>query len=149
MPPQQSMLDAVATDLAIWLDQESTRIAAAMAPQGISPFAAPVSEEQKLQYYRDQLFNPDGSPNLDGRNQQMQRLGPQGFTQVYKAVLKAYPDLRLPTPPGMPGGQPTQATPPPPASPVPPPMLPRGIQTGPPIPNVVPIVPPNIGPPGA
>ena len=99
--PNTTILDAVATDLALWLDQESTRIAAAMAPQGTAPFAAPVSEEQKLQYYRDQLFNPDGTPNLNGRNAQMERLGPQGFTQVYKAVLKAYPQLRVPTPPEM------------------------------------------------
>ena len=147
MPPKQSMLDSVATDLAVWLDQESGRLAAAMAPQGISPFAAPVSEEQKLQYYRDQLFNADGSPNLQGRDQQMQRLGPQGFTQVYKAVLKAYPDLRIPTPPGMAGGAPTMATPPPPPSGVPVASLPRGATT-PPMPNVVPLVPPNIGPQG-
>jgi hypothetical protein len=140
--PQQSLLDSVATDLAIWLDQESSRIAAAMAPQGTAPFSASVTDEQKLQYYRDQLFNQDGSPNLNGRSQQMQRLGPQGFTQVYKAVLKAYPDLRLPTPPGMPGAGGTQLTPPPSPSGVPVPLLPRSAQT-PPMPNITPIVPPG------
>jgi|SRR5215471_722150 len=141
--PSQTVLDAVATDLAVWIDQESTRIAAAMAPQGVAPFAANLTEEQKLEYYRAQLFNPDGTPNLPGRNQQMQRLGPLGFTQVYKAVLKAYPQLRLPTPPGMlPGPTATQAAPPAPPSPVPPPYLPRGAQTAP-VPNITPVVPPG------
>ena len=103
--PSTNMLDDVASDLAIWLDQTSTEIAAAMAPQGIAPFAAPLSEVQKLEYYRDQLFSADGQPNLQGRAQQMARLGPQGFTQVYKAVIKAYPQLRVPAPPEATAGQ--------------------------------------------
>jgi hypothetical protein len=134
------MLDSVANDLALWIDQTATRIAAAMAPQGVSPFAAQISDEQKLQYYKTQLFNDDGTPNVQGRAAEMQRLGPEGFTQVYKAVLKAYPDLRLPTPPGMAGGVPLQAQPPTPPSPVPVPYLPRGAQTAS-APNITPIVP--------
>ena len=137
--PSQTVLDSVATDLATWLDQESTRIAAAMAPQGAAPFAAPISEQQKLDYYKNQLFNPDGTPNLEGRQQQMTRLGPQGFTQVYKAVLRAYPDLKLPTPPGMTGGPVTAATPPVAPSPVPAPNVPRGLST-PSVPNITPII---------
>jgi hypothetical protein len=125
--PEQNLLDSVATDLALWLDQESTRIAAAMAPQGTSPFAAQLSETDKLEYYRAQLFNADGTPNLQGRNAQMQRLGPQSFTQVYKAVIRAYPQLRIPTPPETPGpppvAPPTMMAPPqlgpPPVPPVP------------------------------
>jgi len=97
--PNQSMLDDVANDLALWIDQTSTQIALGMMPRGVAPFAAPLSETQKLEYYRDQLFNPDGTPNLAGRNAQAQRLGPQGFTMVYRTVIKAYPQLRLPTPP--------------------------------------------------
>jgi len=106
--PNQSMLDDVANDLALWIDQTSTQIALGMMPQGVAPFAAPLSETQKLEYYRDQLFNPDGTPNLAGRNQQVQRLGPQGFTMVYRAVIKAYPYLRVPTPPTS-GGPPPAA----------------------------------------
>src|SRR5215471_1948671 len=136
-----SLIDRVSTDLAIWIDQISTKIALGMSTGGVAPGAAPLSEEQKLQYYRDQLFNPDGTPNLQGREQQIQRLGPLGFTQVYKAVLKAYPNLRLPTPPGMGGPPSTQTAPPPPPSPVPVPFLPRGTMTAP-APNITPIVRP-------
>jgi hypothetical protein len=140
--PQQTMLDNVATDLAVWIDQTATRIAAAMAPQGVSPFAAQLTETQKLEYYKNQLFNPDGTPNLNGRQAEMQRLGPQGFTQVYKAVIKAYPALQIPTPPGMPAGPAMQAAPTPPPSPVPVPFLPRGQATAPAA-NITPIVPPG------
>jgi len=103
-------LDLVATDLAVWLDQTSSEIALAMAPQGVAPFSAPLSEEQKLDYYKNQLFNPDGTPNLQGRSAQMARMGPEMFTQVYKAVIKAYPNLRVPSPP-------EEAATPPPAPP--------------------------------
>jgi len=135
-----SLIDRVSTDLAIWIDQISTKIALGMSTGGLAPGAAPLSETQKLEYYRDQLFNPDGSPNLQGRAQQVQRLGPQGFTMVYRAVIKAYPYLRLPTPPGVAGPQATQATPAAAPSPVPMPFLPRGQQTAP-APNITPITP--------
>ena len=139
MPQEQTQLDAVATDLAAWIDQTSTRIAAAMAPQGVAPFAADLDETQKLEYYRDQLFNPDGTPNLQGRQAQIQRLGPEGFTQVYKEVLKAYPALKLPTPPGIQAPAATQVAPPAPPSGVPLPYIPRGqlFQHAPPITPIV------------
>lgn len=132
--PETTMLDDVATDLAAWIDDTANQIALALAPTGRAPFSAPISESQKLEYYRAQLFNPDGTPNLGGRTQEMNRLGPEGFTQVYKAVIKAYPDLRVPAPPQVPGGPveapPTQALPGGPPPPIPAPTLPRGI-TGP------------------
>jgi hypothetical protein len=136
-----SLIDRVSSDLAIWIDQISTKIALGMSTGGLAPGAANLSETQKLEYYRDQLFNPDGTPNLAGRTQQIQRLGPQGFTLVYKAVIKAYPNLRIPSPPEAGGGVPsTQATPAAPPSPVPAPFLPRGTLTAP-APNITPITP--------
>jgi len=142
MPPPQNLMDSIATDLAAWLDQTSTQIAAAMAPQGVAPFAAPLSETDKLEYYRNQLFNPDGTPNLQGRAAQMARMGPEQFTQVFRAVLKAYPFLKLPTPPGMAGGAATQATPPTPPSGVPVPYIPRGQETASQA-NITPVVGPG------
>ena len=109
MAQGRTILDQVADDLAYWIDDTANKIALAMAPQGQAPFAANLSENQKLAYYRDQLFDQSGQPNLQGRQQQMQRLGPEGFTQVFKAVIKAYPNLRVPPPPqGTPGPGPTQ-----------------------------------------
>jgi hypothetical protein len=97
--PQVEIYNQLAGDLAQWLDETSTALAVAFSPQGIAPFAAPISEPQKLAYYSSQLFQPDGTPNDAGRNAELQRLGPIGFRTVYRAVIQAYPWLKIPTPP--------------------------------------------------
>jgi hypothetical protein len=102
MPPKtKDVYTLVAEDLAWWLDDTSTKLAAAMAPQGVAPFAADLTESQKIEFYRNALFNPDGSPNTQGRTDLLNRLGPQGFRAVYTAVINTYPQLRIPTPPEM------------------------------------------------
>jgi len=157
MPGKANPLDDIANDLALWIDQTSTEIALAFAPTR-SPFSADVSEEQKLEYYRQRLFNPDGSPNAAGRDQEMQRLGSDGFAQVYRAVVKRYPDLRIPTPEEMapPLEVPEQWPQMPPAPPGAPPGLPGGLPPGPAAvpppsarpPFAVPPRPPMMPPPG-
>jgi len=143
MPGTANPLDEIASDLAIWIDQTSSEIALAFAPTR-APFSANVTEEQKLQYYRTQFFHPDGTPNVEGRNAQLQRLGVEGFGLVYKAIIRRWPDLRIPTPepievpaewptagqagpPGPPGGPPG-----PPGAPAPGPAVAAG-SPGPPI----------------
>jgi hypothetical protein len=119
MARQTTLLDEVANDLAVWIDDMANQIAVAMTPQGVAPFSAQLTEKEKLEYYRTQLFNRDGSPNTQGRSAQLQRLGPEGFAQVYKAVVTAHPELRpstaiaAPAPPLTPppagGGLPVRA----------------------------------------
>lgn len=143
MPRRVNQLDLVATDLAAWIETMSDQIAAAMLGGASAPFAARLTEAQKLEYYTRQLFNPDGSPNTAGRNQEIARLGPQGFRTVYAAVLKEHPELKpaeLPdeemTPTPLPGSTPHLAPEPP--------MLTGGA--------VPPGLPPGVGqppPPGA
>lgn len=152
--PNTNMLDDVATDLALWIDQVSTDIATAFVANH-APFSATVTEEQKLEYYRSRLFNPDGSPNPVGREAELQRLGISGFTQVYRALINRYPELRVPTPseapdvlipeqwpasPGAPG-----APPGPPGGPAPAPGGMRPPMPGPPgaVPPRPPIMPPG------
>jgi hypothetical protein len=101
---KQTALDDVASDLALWIDDTANQIALAMAPRGQQPFAAQMTDKQKLDYYTSRLFNPDGSPNMQGRTQELQRLGPEGFANVYKAVVQVHPNLRRPQQPtGLPG----------------------------------------------
>jgi len=95
--PGQTMLDEISNDLALWIDQTANDIALAFAPTR-APFAAQTTEEQKLEYYRQRLFNPDGSPNPQGRSEELQRLGVEGFGLVYKAVIRRWPELKIPTP---------------------------------------------------
>lgn len=146
--PGQNLLDDVANDMALWIDDTANKIALAFAPAR-APFSAPVTEEQKLQYYRDKLFNPDGTPNAQGRAQEIQRLGAEGFGAVYKAVVSRYPELKIPAPPpiAVPEQWP-QAGPPglPPGAQGPglmPPGPPGAPPLGPPGPPVPPMGPPR------
>jgi hypothetical protein len=123
--PQVETYDLIAADLAEWLEDMSTQLAIAFSPQGIAPFAAPISEQQKLAYYSSQLFNQDGTPNDNGRNAELQRLGPIGFRTVYRAVIQAYPWLKLPAPPEGAAPSPLGPTPQPPPE-APPMALPPG-----------------------
>ena len=100
MPRQSSnLLDLVAEDLSTWIDRVANDLAESMMAGGQAPFSAPLSEQQKLDFYRGELFNPDGTPNMQGRVKEMQRLGPEGFASVYKAVVHAFPNLSVPAPP--------------------------------------------------
>lgn len=149
-----NMLDAVASDLALWIDETATEVALAFAPAR-APFSAKITEEQKLEFYKSRLFNPDGSPNQAGRQAEVARLGPEGFGHVYKAVVKRWPELKPPPPQPIevPEAWPTAPGPPGPPGPMPPgpPMgLPGGMPPGPP-PGPMPPVPagmPPMMPPG-
>jgi len=107
-----SMMDEIAIDLAMWIDETATEVALAFSPAR-APFSAKITEQQKLEFYKARLFNPDGSPNESGRNQEMQRLGQEGFARVYKAVVSAHPELKPPPePPPFSGPPPGLAMPP-------------------------------------
>lgn len=132
----QSWLDDVAGDLAMWIDNTADEVARAFAPAR-APFSAQITEEQKLGFYKDRIFNPDGSPNQAGRQAEIQRLGAEGFGHVYQQVLARYPELRPPpqaeieVPEQWPPAGPAPAGPPgPPPGPL---MMPPGPPPGPPV----------------
>jgi hypothetical protein len=153
MPGRQNPLDDIANDLALWIDEISTDVALAFAPN-TSPFAAQVTEEQKLEYWRSRLFNPDGTPNQQGRDQVLSDRGSDMFAQIWDAVLKKWPELRPPQQQEAPDVQiPEQwPTPPPGAPPGPPvgPPMPPGVPTGLPVglpPGISGASPPSLRPP--
>lgn len=116
MPRESTnVLDQVAVELADYVDQMATELAEELMAGGSAPFSAPLTEQQKTEYYTSQLFNPDGTPNLKGRAVEMARLGPEGFAMVFKAVVHAHPSLLIPAPPPgatiMPSPFPTAAPP--------------------------------------
>ena len=96
MPLPQNPLDSLAEELGEWIDQISTQIAQSVVGGYTAPGAASLSERQKLDYYTRQFFNPDGSPNDQGRAQEMLRLGPEHFAEVWTEVVHAHPDLAPP-----------------------------------------------------
>src|SRR5262245_437124 len=78
-PRQQNSLDVLVDNLADWMLDTSREIADAVMGGLAAPFAEQLSEQEKLAYYERALFNPDGTPNVPGRDREVQRLGPEGF----------------------------------------------------------------------
>lgn len=140
MPGQANFLDDISNDLALWIDNTAEAVATAFAPAR-APFSANITEQQKLDFYRTRLFNADGSPNAQGRAEELARLGPEGFARVYKAVVAQHPELKPPPEPPIEVPEQWPTMPPGPQSGGP--NLPPG-PPGPP--GAAPGVPP--GPPG-
>jgi hypothetical protein len=92
----ESSIDRLADELAHWAIDFSDKIAAAIQGGVHAPNSAHLTEQQKLDYYTRQFFDAAGAPNLAGRAQEMQRLGPEGFGETFAAVLKAHPEYKQP-----------------------------------------------------
>ncbi len=85
--------DSVSDEIMNWLENESKYYVSAMVGDYQSPFAAQVSEKDKLDYYRRKVYNinPDGTPNYDqpnkeGRDTLIKQVGIEGFADIMKAV---------------------------------------------------------------
>lgn len=92
--PAANPIDILARNLAEWVLAESKQIADSIKGGINAPGAANLSEQQKLEYFSRQFFNPDGSPNHEGRAKEMARLGPVAFAETYQEVLRAHPEFK-------------------------------------------------------
>lgn len=84
-----------------WMEANVKDIVAALrTPDGRSPFAADVSESDKLAFYRTKFFNEDGTPNDTGRAETLARVGVEGYVRIMRALgLDAEAKYRIPSPP--------------------------------------------------
>lgn len=80
------LLDQVAGELVSWLQIEPSYFADAIRGGGRAPFAANVTEAEKRDYYQRRLFNPDGSPNQQGRDEELARVGPEEYAAMFRQV---------------------------------------------------------------
>jgi len=87
-------MDEVADEILHWLEEEPDYYIEALRGGHQTPFSAEVSEPQKLEYYRRQVFmqNPDGSvdfdkPNGEGRDMLIKRVGIKGYTDIMSQVM--------------------------------------------------------------
>ncbi len=94
MPNSPHPYDGIAQDLFDWLTGEVDYYVEALKGGHRAPFAADTSEQQKREYYLRQMFNQnnDGtpnyaSPNSQGRDTLLNRLGTAGYAQVAKSVM--------------------------------------------------------------
>jgi hypothetical protein len=87
------LFEQVADDLSQWIAETSSSLATQLAGGSHAPFAANATEAEKLDYYRSKMFNPDGSPNVQERQNLLDRAGVQGYAHVLSALGKQRPDL--------------------------------------------------------
>lgn len=87
--PRPHFFDQVADDIAERMEKEIEEQVANLTQGSLAPFSAPVTREQALAYYAAQFFLPDGSPNVAGRAQLMERLGPVQYAETYRSVVSA------------------------------------------------------------
>ena len=92
--PAQHPLDGVADELLDWMTGEVEYYVDAIKGGHRAPFAAPVKEAEKVEFYQRQVYNtnPDGSinydsPNTQGRDTLLKRLGIPGYTKVLQEVM--------------------------------------------------------------
>lgn len=93
MMAAKDMYELVADDLAQWIEDTADAIAGMMTDGSHAPFSARVTEGQKLAYYRGTLFNADGTPNVQARQQLLDRAGVKGYAAVLQALGKEKPGL--------------------------------------------------------
>lgn len=92
--------DGVADDLFAWMQGEVNYYVEALRGGYRTPFSAPVSEKDKLDYYRRQMYQvaPDGTvqydtPNAEGRDRILKQYGTATYAQIMDAV-RPKPGLR-------------------------------------------------------
>ena len=93
-----------------WIHDEADYYVEALKAGHQTPFSADVTEAQKLDYYRRQVFatGPDGQPdptrpNQQGRNALIDRIGLKGYAEVMSQVLprrQMSPTIETPEYPG-------------------------------------------------
>lgn len=92
MPAREHIFEQVSSDLAQWLDDTSTKMVDSLKGGGRAPFAANANESEKMHYYDQTLFNPDGSPNVQQRMAELHRLGITEYTKALAQVTKMRQD---------------------------------------------------------
>lgn len=93
MPEREHPLDGIADDLFDWMNQEVDYHVEAMRGGYRSPFSAELSEKDKLDYFRRQMYKtqPDGTvlydqPNPEGRDKLLKQVGVQSYAEIIEAT---------------------------------------------------------------
>lgn len=87
-PKDRHMWDEVSEEVAQWIEDMAAEIASGLKNGGPAPFAARTTEAEKLAYYQERFFNPDGTPNRPGRQEELERLGVTNYAKAMREVVR-------------------------------------------------------------
>lgn len=118
--PKDELYARVASRVSEWLDQTPKRVADTWrgGPGERAPFAAVTTQAERRAYFEKLCFNPDGTPNVPGRQHLLDTYGLPTYTRILRTLQKpdviaardaVYPEVQ--TEGGT--GQPPAAAPPP------------------------------------
>lgn len=84
------MYEIVAQDLAEWLNRMPKILANALkgGPHKQAPFKYPATGKQKYDIFKAKLFNEDGTANMQGRQELLQRMTPRQYAEVVHVVTR-------------------------------------------------------------
>lgn len=88
MATSQHPLERLGDRLAEYIEQASDRLAGNVASGDHAPFAAKATREQQMQFWHSRLYNPDGTPNQQGRQSIIEQRGVQIYADITRAVDK-------------------------------------------------------------
>lgn len=82
--------EVVAHELALWLDTMPKILATAMkgGPHRQGPFKHAATGKQKYEVYKAKLFQEDGSPNMQGRQELLRKMNPKQYAEVVHVVTR-------------------------------------------------------------
>lgn len=99
MPTNEHGYDALAKQLAEYVEDSAQKIAAAVRQDRVTPFAANASRVDELEYYRVKFGSPTGglmAPTEAFLTPDGQRIGPLGIRDVYKELAKQITPAPIP-----------------------------------------------------
>jgi hypothetical protein len=82
----QHLFERVSDRVATWLDDMPERLATRFMMGGRPPFTAQISEQEKLELFEHDFFNPDDTPNEQKRAMWYEIVGPDGYKQILFAL---------------------------------------------------------------
>jgi hypothetical protein len=80
--PKAGTLESIADEIATWIEETSTAVAAAMMDGTHAPFSARASQQELAAFYGETLFGPDGMPVQDAWVSMYQRTGAEGLREA-------------------------------------------------------------------
>lgn len=82
----QHWLDGVGDELVQRMNENVDYLTEAFLDGARAPGAADINEDQKLDWYRRKMFNPDGTPNEKERSNILNRVGVRNYVEIVKAL---------------------------------------------------------------
>lgn len=95
---KQSIADVVAEEVHQWIEDTATDVADAILGSALEPDVVQPPHAEYVRMMRTLMYLPDGSPNVQGRDKLMARVGPQEYEKIALEVADAGGPLTPPTP---------------------------------------------------